>query len=223
MCLTLEKLAEKVGVDLRTLNRWMAGGELYAQNLSSLARALGTTARTITEGEPLTGENNIVNVNLHFNISLSSIQRPEDVKTLLNRLKAAIGALGDMGMSGEPQEGSVILALEMSEDDWERLMDAFLSGNCDEINLVEIISPPAPDLLTAVDKLIVTASEADRKSAEDEEMRRRRPELDMLYKPAIDWRTRVPDNFVVEQVGDRTHIRKIQPLPSTETKDTTAN
>lgn len=146
MCLTLEDLAKAADVNLRTLGRWLEGGEILARNLGSLASALCTTPQAIVDGEPLTAANNVVNVNVQFNLAFSTIQRAEDVRMLVERLKVAIGAIGEITVLGT-QEGSVRLSLEMSEDDWGRLLKAFMSGKLDTLNLTELISPPESEML----------------------------------------------------------------------------
>lgn len=51
--LSLESLAGKAGVHVRSLKKWMKGGRAFIRNINKLAKALNTTAKDITHVEDI--------------------------------------------------------------------------------------------------------------------------------------------------------------------------
>lgn len=157
-------LAKKAVISVGTVDKMFAGGAMDDETLKRVCKALGTTMDELLSGvrpprdyrQPAGDDGRsdgkvdaqMAAIKMHAFVKISDVDvndsnRTERFRTLLESLIAFAGLQEELRVVAEIR-GSVIVEVEMSEGDYERVLAAFREGRLKSLGIVDVSNvPPA--------------------------------------------------------------------------------
>jgi len=142
------KLAKAVGIDAKTLRRWLDGEAAQTENVARLAETLGTVpsaliAKDSAASEEPRKERRIPGIILRWEVEIpeANMSSPQ-VADFLTKLAATISALSPIILLAVGQ-GSLLLTVDMSEHDLISMLKRFAFGRLDGSGISQISFPSA--------------------------------------------------------------------------------
>src|SRR5579885_3000893 len=170
----VEDLANRAGCSLKTVENVEKGENVYIYTLKRVANALG-----VEPSELLIDEDDVPSARMRkkervWKITLE-VSTPYDEfdesSDLVNLLQALVSRLGGGGI--EPtglQEGSTVIEVEMTLEQFLELAEAYADGRLDDLNIESIAAPD--DLLEQASK----STRSEKRGGERGRVRRRKLE-----------------------------------------------
>lgn len=164
--LSLKALAAQIDVNARTLRRWLNGQPAYMFNVDQLAKALGSTAGDIiasdeiptapSPGPPTPADGvlpyqTVDTPRLRVTVSTFELEsfdaqaREAFVKQILEQCHLK----GDVTVVSAAPTNSVLVTLELSKEDADRLVRAFLLGELSTLGITRLQDDATGEDITA--------------------------------------------------------------------------
>ena len=170
----VEDLAKKAGCSLKTVENVEKGANVYIYTLKRVASALGVEpSELLIDGDdaPLgrrRKKERVIRITFEVSTPYDEFDESSD---LVNLLQALVSRLGGGGI--EPtglQEGSTVIEVEMTLEQFLELAEAYADGRLDDLNIESITAPD--DLLEQASK----STRSDKRGGERGHVRRRKLE-----------------------------------------------
>ncbi len=168
LCWDVGALAHKAGYSIKTIENIEKGGKrVYAITLFGIANALDVNFAVLVAGpipsqddsDPNPQSRRVSGVIVHFTLNFDHVDASDQLISLMKNLADAIGATAEFGVLSVKQ-GSLVVTLEMSEEDALKLVSAFGDGEStprrrklDELGVSRIELAWTPELLRVKEAL----------------------------------------------------------------------
>ena len=132
------KLAQKAGIDAKTLSSVLNGKPYREDTISRIAEALGVTPGELLDGYTPTAADARASTERHFQLQLvlsipfEAVNTADGLSDLLRHISTLINAKGPISVV-DVKAGSVVLTLSMSEKDLRALILAAIVDDLEEI------------------------------------------------------------------------------------------
>jgi transcriptional regulator with XRE-family HTH domain len=142
--LTDERLANRAGISVVTLNKWMNGGGAFVSKIKKLADALGVQTDTIrrhdAEAKVVSADgtrHTSIEIQIRVSIPYGYFEREEQLESYVSSLQS----LASMQCNIIPlgiEEGSTIITLMMEPSDVMLLLRAFVVGKLKPLKITAV-------------------------------------------------------------------------------------
>ena len=135
--LTMEELADKTGLGLRTIQKALRGDPVDLKTVRMIANSFKVKCESLIDA-PEKGRSR---VRITIDIEFSEAEDDDKLMAWLRQFKSEIGTRNRIDVIGL-EEGSVIVTLEMSEEDIRRLVRKLQEkGTADRLKIKKIDLP----------------------------------------------------------------------------------
>jgi transcriptional regulator with XRE-family HTH domain len=183
---TLQQLAAKAIVSVRTLNSIRQGKSVDLTTVSKLARAFGEPLESLLVGyspeAPVETTTPRIEVQLKLSIPFEDFDEAEHLTSFIEALTKLIGAKGMVNIA-DVKDGSTIVTVDVEEDDMCRLIAAYLDGRLEPLDVTGILSPDIKRLPLKTRMHILSFSEK-KETPKFKEMPKKRPKRRQKPPPA---------------------------------------
>lgn len=214
------KLAQKAGIDAKTLSSVLNGKPYREDTISRIAEALGVTPGELLDGYASSTAGVEVpteprfEVKLVLSIPFEAVKTADGLSDLLRHISTLIDAKGAISVL-DVKAGSVVLTLQMSEEDLRALILAAIVDDLEEIEfssltvLDEGFEMPfnLPHVLDA-DSISKAEAELRAKAADARKKRSKRKKKPTEGNEQIDEQRRRDDLFSQYTHGKRKHTEE---------------
>lgn len=170
----VEDLARKAGCSLKTVENVEKGENIYVYTLKRIANALDVEPSELLIDEDdapsarMPKKERVWKITLEVSTPYDEFDESSDLVSLLQALVSRLGG-GGIEPTGL-QEGSTLIEVEMTLEQFLELAEAYADGRLDDLNIESITAPD--DLLEQASK----STRSDKRSGERGRVRRRKLE-----------------------------------------------